>query len=155
MNPFKVHSLFGDFADKDKYNGAVPTGPFLAHAHKMHHGLISDHLDKEVKKRGADTLHWDASFKEAKHLCQYRGKQIFKGLITGMNGLGEVRIQFHVYTDSHDQMVTAIEAFKRTNANLGLSGPRIFVTDNPTGDFPTYKHNISHLGQITIYSRSR
>lgn len=62
----------------------------------------------EVKKRGAEFLHWDASYKEAKHLCSYRNRPVFKGLITAMNEFGEVRIQFHIYSDSHEQMKAAI-----------------------------------------------
>ena len=37
------------------------------------------------KKRGARRLHWDASYKEAKHLARYHGNSHFKALITGTN----------------------------------------------------------------------
>jgi hypothetical protein len=100
----------------------------------LHHELISDHLSKEVKKRGAKTLHWDVSYKEPKHLCQYQGQSIFKGIVTAMNELGEVRMQFHVYSDSHDQMITAIQSLKKTNHMMGMADPCLFITDNPKGD---------------------
>ena len=124
----------GDFGDKLKYRGLVPSGKYLEHVYKKLHESIRSHLSKEVKKRGATRLHWDVSYKEAKHLCQYRGRLVFKGLVTALNELGEVRMQFHVYTDSQEQMTSALEAFKRTTANLGLPGVKLFTTDNPVGD---------------------
>ena len=64
---------------------------------------IKGHFDREVKKRGCKRLHWDASYKEAKHLSQHHGHKIFIALITGTNELGEIRVQFHVVTDGQDQ----------------------------------------------------
>ena len=78
IDPSIVQELFGEFADKDKYNGAVPTGRYLAHVRQLHHELISDHLSKEVKKQGENTLHWDVSYKEPTHLCQYQCQSIFQ-----------------------------------------------------------------------------
>ena len=67
-----------------------------------------------MKKRGCADLKWDASYKEAKHLEQHHGQGIFKALITGTNTLGEVRVQFHVVTDGHDQMIGQIQALLAT-----------------------------------------
>ena len=127
-------SHLGDFGDKLKYRGTVPTGQYLGHVYKKYHSSISEHLEKEVKKRGAETIHWDVSYKEAKHLCRYRGRPVYKGLVTGLNSIGEVRFQFHIYTDSHEQMTGALQAFKRTTASLGLPDVKLFFTDNPAGD---------------------
>ncbi|KAL7532434.1 hypothetical protein ACHAXR_005774, partial [Thalassiosira sp. AJA248-18] len=135
----------GDFGDERKYCGLVPTGEYLEHAYKVYHASIRTYLNKEVKKRGADRLHWDVSYKEAKHLCQFRGRPVFKGLVTALNALGEVRMQFHVYTDSHEQMMAALEAFKGTLTNLGLPGVKLFVTDNPVGDEKFFKESLPSL----------
>jgi hypothetical protein len=139
------YETLGDFGDKKKYNGLVPTGKFLAHVYKVYHASIGHYLDLEVKKRGATTLHWDVSYKEAKHLCLYRGRPVFQGLVTAMNEVGEVRMQFHIYSDSHEQMKSAIEAFKRTTSSLGLPDVRLFYTDNPGGDRLFYLRQLPSL----------
>ena len=100
-----------------------------------------------MKKLWADTLHWDASYKEPKHLCQHRGNALFKGLMTGVNQIGEVRLQFHVVTDSKDQVVRPLDDFLGTVEAYGQPKPRLFWTDNVVadGDFFTDK-----LGLPTI-----
>ncbi len=95
-----ISAHLGDFGDKLKYRSLVPTGYYLEHVYKTNHRTIRSHLAKEVKKRGAEKLHWDVSYKEANHLCRYRRRPKFKGLVTALNEFGEVIIQFHIYTDS-------------------------------------------------------
>jgi hypothetical protein len=65
----------------------VPTGKYLAHVYKLFHETILPHLNKEVKKRGAITLHWDVSYKSSEHLTQMLGEPFFKGLVTAMDEL--------------------------------------------------------------------
>jgi hypothetical protein len=130
----KTAPLFSDFGDKEFYDGKSPTGKYIKHVYNLYHDTISEHLAKEVKKRPSKMLYWDISYKIDKRMNLYKGERIFKGLVTGMNELGEIRIQFHVFTDSHEQMLPALEAFKNTNDKLGMEGPRYFVTDNPKGD---------------------
>ena len=76
MNPGEMLNKFSKFGDKEQYNGRVPSGRYLAHVYKLYHASIRTHLNNEVKKQGAQTLHWDVSYKEAKNLCQYRGQSI-------------------------------------------------------------------------------
>ena len=102
MNPGEMLNKFSKFGDKEQYNGRVPSGRYLAHVYKLYHASIRTHLNNEVKKRGAQTLHWDVSYKEAKNLCQYRGQSIYHGLVTALNEYGEVRIQFHIFSDGYD-----------------------------------------------------
>lgn len=117
----------------------------FSHVYKVYHASVGHYLDLEVKKRGATTLHWDVPYKEAKHLCLYRGRPVFKGLVTAMNEVGEVRIQFHIYSDSHEQMKSALEAFICTTSSLGLPDVRLFYTDNPGGDRQFYLRQLLSL----------
>ena len=125
---------FSAFGDPQLYDGRVPTGKYLAHMYKLFRDSIRVHLDNEVKKRGAETLHWDVLYKEAKHLYQYKGHPVYYGLVTALNEFGEVRIQFHVFSDGHDQMVTALKAFEKTRTEFGLPGVHLFLTDDPGRD---------------------
>ena len=132
---FVSKQMFSEFDDEDKWNGKVPTGAYFSSALRQYSESIKDHFAKEVKKRGAITLSADASYKEAKHLCQYRGKSIFNGLITMTNDVGEVRVQHHVVSDSHDQIKPPMEAFKNTSTEYGIPHPKIVSTDDPMRDY--------------------
>jgi hypothetical protein len=130
----KTKAMFSDFGDSRYYDDEVPTGKYIKLVYNLYHESIREHLEKEVKKRPCDVIYWDASYKIDKRMNQHNGEQVFKGLITGMNQIGEIRFQFHIHTDSHDQMVAALEAFKVTVRKLGMNGPKYFVTDNPRAD---------------------
>jgi hypothetical protein len=132
--------MLSDFGDKLQYYGLVTTGRYLAHVYKIYHASIRKYLDMEVKKCSADYPCWDVSYKEAKLLCGYQGKSVFKGLVTAMNKLGEFCLQFHVYSDSHEQMTSTLEAFRETTCSLGLPAVHLFYTDNPAGDKQYYMH---------------
>lgn len=103
-------------------------------------------------KRGCDILKWDASFKEAKHLAQHHGQAIFRSLITGTNGRGEIRIQFHVVTDGQDQFTSPIEELLKTLTAYGQEHPVLFFTDQPTTDkqFFTSKIPSLHVHQVKL-----
>ena len=160
----KPKGEFSTFGDKTGYNGSVPSGRYFADVFKLVMAELKSHLDREVKKRGAERLHWDASYKEAKHLNQYKGQSIFKvhifaslkicpcaapphlsirhppsmprlqALITATNEHGEIRIQFHVVTDGHDQMLQQIKAMLETMEQYGQPQPKMLVTDDPARD---------------------
>ena len=106
---------------------------------------IRDHLDREVKRRGCGRLHWDASYKEAKHLAQAHGTRIFKALITGTDEFGEIRVQFHVVTDGQDQFAGPIAYLLETLAAYGHELPTLFFTDKPKDDDAFFKQVIPSL----------
>ena len=135
---YKLGVLFSEFSDKTKYCGLCPSAKFVSHVYKLFSESIRPHLDREVKKRGADYLRWDVSFKEAKKLCRYRGKPIFKGLVTATNEIGEIRIQFHIVTDGHDQMLNALREFRNTISQHGQPSPTFVFSDKPSDDFPFF-----------------
>ena len=62
--------MFSPFSDPAQYGGAVPSGKYLAAVYKQYASMIKEHYCAEVKKRGAEELNWDVSYKEAKHLCR-------------------------------------------------------------------------------------
>jgi len=139
--------LFSDFTDKRRYNGRCPTGRYLQMVYKTYHSAIKDFLDREVKKRGATRIHIDASYKEAKHLCQYHGENLFKGLITATNEFGEIRLQFHVVTDDHEQFLPAFNAFLKTIQEYGQPEVELLSTDNVAGDRNFYLEILPSLRQ--------
>jgi hypothetical protein len=135
LGAFQPWDDFSSMYDEYGWNDRVPTGKYCAKAYKLFHESIRCHLNKEVKKRGAKTVSFDHSFKEAGNLCQYNGESIFNGLATGTTEVGEVRIQYHVVSGSHDQAKTPFEAFKNTTREYGLPELQLVHTDNPAADY--------------------
>jgi hypothetical protein len=43
-------------------------------------------------------------------------------------------MQFHVYSDSHEQMLAALQAYEKTRMAMGFSGATHIITDNPRRD---------------------
>jgi hypothetical protein len=142
---YKKNNYFSQFKDPTQYAGKVPSAKYLSHVYKKYGKTILSHFDREVKKRGARRLHWDASFKEAKQLCRYRGKPVFRALVTGTNELGEVRIQFHVVTDGHDQMCNALKSFLNSVDAYGQIPPELVFTDKPSDDKTFFLENIPSI----------
>lgn len=125
---------YSQFDDDFAYRGKVPTRNYVKSVYIKRHRTIRRHLANEVKKRGAERLSIDASFKSAKHMCQYKGEPIFKGLVTATNEFGEIRMQFHVVSDSHEQMEAAFESFLKTTDEYGYPSLNLVSTDNPSKD---------------------
>mmetsp|Transcript_1711 Transcript_1711/g.4812 ORF Transcript_1711/g.4812 Transcript_1711/m.4812 type:complete len:87 (-) Transcript_1711:645-905(-) len=71
-------------------------------------------MNLEVKKRGITKLCIDVSYKQAKLLFSYSGQAVYHALVTGTNKFAEIRIQFHVVTDSHDQLLETIKQMEAT-----------------------------------------
>ena len=127
-------SPLSGFADRSCWAGCVPQGSYLAAVYKSVSADLAPHFDKEVKKRGARRLSWDVSYKEAKHLAQYHGHALYKGLLTATNEVGEVRLQFQVVTDAHDQMERPLLAMVQTLNALNQPQTELIFTDKPSED---------------------
>ena len=131
--------------DKKQYVGVAPTGKHFQHAYEEFHDSIADHLDVEVKKRGGERLHWDVSYKEAKHLARYHGESVFKGLVTATNDFGEIRIQFHVVSDAFDQFDAPLDSFHATLVAYGHTLTNLLGTDNPSRDASYFLNKLPGL----------
>ena len=66
-------------------------------------------------------------------------------MITGTNGRGEIRVQFHVVTDGQDQFKGAIKQLLTTLAAYGQPPPELFFTDQPSVDNQFFKAQIPSL----------
>jgi hypothetical protein len=146
----KTMGMFSPFNDSKRYDDHVPKGKYLERVYKKLMASIETHLNNKVKKRGAQRLHWDASYKEAKHLGQFHCKPIFKALITATNEVGEIRVQFHVVTDGHDQMKSQIAALLDTLRVYNQPQPmlltKIFLLPScPTSSLNTISDYHLHL----------
>ena len=71
--------------------------------------------------------------------------QVFKGLVTATNEYGEIRIQFYVVTDGHDQMESAVQAFLATTNAYGQRPLNLVFSDNPTADDEWFKSQIPSI----------
>ena len=71
--------------------------------------------------------------------------QVFKGLVTATNEHGEIRIQFYVVTDGHDQMESAIQAFLATTNAYGQRPLDLIFSDNPAADDEWFKSQIPSI----------
>ena len=66
----REREMFSAIDDKDKWNDNIPTGRYFVHVYKQYSATLRSHFSNEVKKRGAERLATDISYKSAKHLCK-------------------------------------------------------------------------------------
>jgi hypothetical protein len=78
-------------------------------------------------------------------LGRYHGEPVFKGLITATNHVGEIRKQFHVVTDGHDQIEHPIKDMLTTMEAYGHPMPQLLTTDKPFEDKAFYYSIIPSL----------
>jgi hypothetical protein len=131
--PAKV-GKFSSFGDPSKYAGMVPTGRYLQSVYVNYFESIEQFYELEVKKRGARRINLDCHFKEAKHLGKYHGLKLWAGLVTVTNEYDEIRSQFHVTSESHEQIRPPLEAMLATMTAYGQDLPEIATTDKPAID---------------------
>ncbi|KAL7489606.1 LOW QUALITY PROTEIN: hypothetical protein ACHAW6_015276 [Cyclotella cf. meneghiniana] len=110
----------GNFADKLKNCGLIPTRKYVEHVYKSYHASICPFLTQEVKKEIWTYSCWMCHTKEQSISINIKG--MFHGLVTGLNQHSKVRLQFHIYTDCHEQMLASLEGFEKTRKALGFPG---------------------------------
>jgi len=71
-------------------------------------------------------------------LCCYEGIPVFRGLVTGCNEIGEVRINRHVVSDAQDQLKVILQEFKETAELYGQTPLKHVITDKPNAEKKMY-----------------
>ena len=128
------NGMFSRFSDKSQYDGLIPKRRYLSSIYNKQGKSLWPHYNREVKKRGCEHFHIDASYKAPKRLFQYHGNSIFEALITATNQFREVRLQQLSVTDRRDQLTPAIWAMLDTMVQYGQHPPKLAATDNTLRD---------------------
>ena len=74
------------------------------------------------------------SYKESKYLTHYNNISIFKYLVTSTNELDEIKMQFYVVTNSHNQIDSVIKAYKNICDIYSHHYSKHIFTDNSCRD---------------------
>ena len=162
-NPSFRPTRLSDFGDKLGYNGAVPSAKYLSFMYKSMHKKIRAHIDQQQQCQvESDMLAIDASFKAMSHLARVDGIPVYKALITVCNEFGMIRCQTATCTDSHEQIVPALEAMQQTEEMMGRPGPAQLFTDNVAKDkwfllktFPSLQRREDYLTKMCEEERQR
>ena len=126
--------MFSDFSDRTKFDGRLPSAGYLKHIFCEYSEQCREALDKEVKKKGIERAHYDASYKIPKLLSRVRGSRMYKCLQTVLDEFGEIRLQVFTHTDGHDQMWTPFQALNRTQVAMNQKTVASACTDKPSFD---------------------
>jgi hypothetical protein len=81
LNKVRSYEPDSSFADPTQYCDHVPIGQYLSFVLNKFRRAIKPYLDLEVKKRSGKIFAIDAQFKEAKHLCRYKGLPLSKATV--------------------------------------------------------------------------
>ena len=130
----KLKELFSPFDDESRYAGYVPSANWFRGVYKRFHRTIRDHMDNDVKKLGLLMMFVDVSYKAAKKIRNINLQPVVNGLVTIMNECNEIRSQFFVPTDAHDQYEAPLASMMETFQQYGHDGPKYAYTDNPSRD---------------------
>jgi len=144
----KGSRTFSEFADPLGYNGRYPRGRELIKLVIEWHASARPYFDCEAKKRGGRQLHIDASYKTAKHIGLYHGNRLFKGVISGLNEDGDIRVLHMAVTDGHDQLETVFDELAHTQAQYGLDPIQVVSTDKPADERNFYERKFPAVRQL-------
>ena len=145
----KTRSFFGNL--KIKVATVVPIQLVDAcnFLYKNYHSSIKDFLAREVKKQGATRVNINTSYKETKHICQYHGHNLFKGLIMAKNEFSKIWLKLHVITDNHEQFLPELSDFLNIGDEYSQPEMELLSTENVAGDKKNY------LGILPYFCKSK
>ena len=126
---------FGSFFDANGWCGRVPSGVYLNTMYKKREAMYRSYYDLDIKKRGTGKkVKVDVSYKLPKRLHKEGGVANFSGLFTLTNEFNEIRSQFLLVTDSHEQIEAQLKKLVDTLEQYNQERPLLFHTDNPAKD---------------------
>jgi len=148
--------LLSSFADRKRYNGAIPTGQYFQTVFLDHHETTRTFLDNEQKKLPVDQLKIDTSYHVTKLVARYHGEKLFDGLLSVGSTLGHIRCQNFTHGEGHDQCVPMLRDFLKTQQAYGHPLPTHVSTDKPATDasmlcreLPSLQRRQGELDRIT------
>ena len=135
-SPFAVEipPMFSEFDDPKGYNGRRLSSNYVKSVYTKLVHSFREQADADTKKRDLNIIHIDGSYKFTKRLYKDGGEKMFDGLITVKNDFKEIRSQFVVFGESHDQIRPPLQALRATMDSYGQAGPKLAFTDNPRRD---------------------
>ncbi|KAJ3553058.1 hypothetical protein NP233_g12733 [Leucocoprinus birnbaumii] len=144
---FKPFLAFEDLSNEG-FHGFTPSAGWLR---DMYDRLIEGHKDELYQHMALLSALVDAidhSFKFPKHIARIEGIQVFSGLLTLTNQLGEIRICNLVATKAHEAFKYALEQMKASLERYGHEQPQLFFTDSMNdklfleGVFPSLRNDV-------------
>ncbi|XP_006454867.1 hypothetical protein AGABI2DRAFT_148226 [Agaricus bisporus var. bisporus H97] len=138
---------FDDRSPKGQH-GFVPSSPWLC---DVYDEFIENHqheINQQTAMLPANICSIDHSHKITKHIARVDGEQVFTGLLTVTNDLGQIRTCNPVATKSHSQFESALFQMRRSLDTYSHDQPQIFYTDNISdrlflkNSFPLLRNNV-------------
>ncbi|KAG6849716.1 hypothetical protein H0H93_006013 [Arthromyces matolae] len=140
---------FGDFWDKDKFAGFVPSKSYLCNV--LNHVIESQEQDavQHTSCLPLDQLAIDDSHKVNKHMAKYDGVPVFNALWTCMTSR-YIRGQVLTLTKAHDERIGPLTEIAQSAKRYGHSPPPVVFSDDPVKDkkliysaFPSLAENLT------------
>ena len=135
LTPVSLVNEFGSFFDSNGWCGHVPSSGYLNNMYKKLQAMYRPYYDLNLKMRGTGKkVKVDVSYKLPKRLHKKGGIANFAGLFTLVNEWEEVRSQFLIVSDAHEQIESQLKSLVETLEQYNQERPMLFHTDNPARD---------------------
>ncbi|KAJ7588232.1 hypothetical protein C8J56DRAFT_1080162 [Mycena floridula] len=142
---------FGDFGDREGYNGFVPTERYLASM--MNKAIEKDEADanQHTACLAPDQLAIDDSYKVSKHVAKVDGIALFGTMWTCMDSR-YIRAQALTLTKAHEERLGPLLGIVESLRLYGYDDPQIVYSDDPVKDkklihaaFPSLAENLTPI----------
>ncbi|KAJ7088237.1 hypothetical protein C8R43DRAFT_1142287 [Mycena crocata] len=124
---------FGDFGTPDKFNGSIPSVPYLTLMMNKAIELEEGDANQHTACQRPDTLAVDDSHKINKHMAKVNGVPIFGALWTCMTS-HYIRAQALTLTKAHEERLGPLMGIAASAKKYGYSDPTVVYSDDPVKD---------------------